>query len=103
MDMKVFLDNAKQVIALHVADLLAAGDGKHFALDLEDGRAIGEFDAEAVAGEGEDLFFEYEGFGLLGDELRENRNGLRNTSKTGHSCWTKACGEGCAMCYESIA
>jgi hypothetical protein len=71
MNVEVLLLDGEEVLALHVAHLFFARDGHDFAFDLQDGRAIGELDAEAVAGEGEDVFFENEGFRLHGNELGE--------------------------------
>lgn len=57
MQMQQFLHNIKHVVALHVGDALAARDGHDLALDSEQGCAVGELDAEAVAREGHDFFF----------------------------------------------
>jgi hypothetical protein len=54
---------------------------------LQDGRAIGELDAEAVAGEGEDVFFENEGFRLHGNELGEQGYLPGRCLEAGHDVW----------------
>lgn len=68
----MLLGDGKEVVAVHVKDLLAARDAHHFALDLEDWLAIGKLDVEAVAREGHDLFLEDERLGLVGDEALED-------------------------------
>lgn len=80
----MLLHNTEEMVPLHVGYFLAAGDGQDFALDLQDGRAICELDAEAVAGEGQDVFFENERFGLRGDELGEDGDGRWGGAETGH-------------------
>lgn len=70
--MQVLLDDGKEVVALHVKDLFATRDAHHFALDLEDGLAIGKLDVEAVASQGHDFFFEDERLCLGGDEVLED-------------------------------
>lgn len=82
----MFFHDAEKVVALHVAHFLAPGDGHDLPLDLQDGRAVGEFDAEAVAGQGEDVFFEDEGFWGLCNELGEEGDGLGNSYEGGHGC-----------------
>ena len=64
------LADVEELLALCVHEVFAAGDGENFAFDLKHHTAVYGFDAEGVAGEREDSFFEDEGFGLLGDELR---------------------------------
>jgi hypothetical protein len=57
MQMKVFFPNRKKVLPLYVGDLLLSREGQDCALDLQDGRAVCELDAEAVTGEGHDFLF----------------------------------------------
>lgn len=84
VDVEMLLHNAEEVVALHIHDLFAPGNRHDFALDLQDGRAVCELDAEGVAGEGKHVFFEDEGLGLRGDELREETDGPRDGGKVGH-------------------
>lgn len=72
------------MVSSHVAHLLAAGNRHHFAFNLDYGRAIGELDVKGVAGEGEDFFFEDDGFGLPGGELGEDADGRGALGGVGH-------------------
>jgi len=83
----MLLHNTTQVIALHIEHLLATSQTHDFAFDLEDWRAICELDAEAVAAEGEDFFFQDKGFWACGEELGEYADGLGGWSERGHGWW----------------
>ncbi|KAI6760864.1 hypothetical protein HG530_009724 [Fusarium avenaceum] len=93
VDVEVFLGDGKEVVAVHVKDLLAARDAHHFALDLEDGLAVGKLDVETVARKGHDLFLEDERLGLVGDEALEDADLVGRCLKLngGHGCcWNDA-------------
>ena len=64
--------NVKQVVSLLVRNFFAPGDAHHFALDAQNGRAVGELDVEVVAGQGKDLFFQDQSFWAAREELRED-------------------------------
>ena len=66
VQMEMLLDNAAQVVAVHVEHLLAPRDAHDLALDLEHRRAVGQLDAEAVARQRHDFFFQHQRFGARG-------------------------------------
>ncbi len=72
------------MVPLHVHHHLPPAQTERFALDLEDLAAIKGLDAEAVAGEGEDAFLQYEGFRLLGYVVVEDAEGLGGCWELGH-------------------
>ena len=86
MQMELLLHNIKQMRALHIEHLLAASQTHDFAFDFEHGCAVCELDAETIAAEGHDFFFQHERFWACGEELREYADGLRGWSE-GHGWW----------------
>lgn len=48
--MEMLLHDAEEMVALHVADFFAPGDGEDFAFDLEDWGAVCELDGETWRG-----------------------------------------------------
>lgn len=88
----MLLADVEEVIALHIADRLAARERQNFALNLEDRLAVRELDTEAIAGEGENLFFQDQSLGLACGKLGEDANRLGNWCELGHICdlyWTQ--------------
>ncbi len=81
----MFLPDREHVVALHIHDHLPPAQTEHFALDLEDLAAIEGFDAETVAGEGDDSFFQDQRFGLLGYVVVEDAEGLGRGRELRHS------------------
>lgn len=83
--MEVLLDDIKQMVALLIKHLLAAGDGQHLAFDAQDGRAVGELDVEVVARQGHDFFLEHYRFRPAREELREDADGRRDLGEVRHA------------------
>lgn len=86
VEVQVLLDDIKQVVPRHVVDCFAARDGQRLALHPKDRLAIGEFDVEAVAGDGEDLFLQHEGLTLTRRQLREDADRISGL-RQGVDCW----------------
>lgn len=84
MEMEVLLHDTTQVVSLHIEHLFTTSQTHDLSFDLEDWRAIRELDAETVAAERDDFFFEDECFWACGKELGEHADGLGCWGEGGH-------------------
>lgn len=71
---EVLFADRKEVVSLHIHDLLSATHREYLAMHLEDGSAIEGLDAEVVSRDGEHLLLQNQGFRLASDEVGEDAN-----------------------------
>ena len=88
----MLLPDREHVVPLHIHHQLPPAQAEDFAPDLQDVTAIEGFDAEAVAGQGENALLQDQRFRLVGDVVPEDAEGLLGRSQLGH-----AVGEGGAV------
>ena len=72
----MLLPDREHVVPLHIHHQLPPTQAEDFAPDLQDVTAIEGFDAEAVAGQGENALLQDQRFRLVGDVVPEDAERL---------------------------